>query len=382
MKLKNMWKRFWTLDVHNHEGFTLVELIIVIAILAILSTGAIAGYSAYVTKANKTADQSMIAEIKTVLQLKAYSEGVSNADFVILTQNGAEPGGEFVTEALYDAYGANWADALKLKSDDWAAGAFLVNVQDAELIANSTFLTTSKPEGLMQAITNLTGAAGSAISGYAGDVAAKLESLGMGAVADKLEATGLQPGTAEYNTAVSNLLVGQFAGAMSGQTVADVQNDPLAGTALMYATLFAYCETLPGDTGKNTMATINNYLSTRTDMNDLKKDAFAEYINSQMDSEFVEGFVAYGADQGAADMEATLKIMGAVSNISGNYTSAGDLSNANLYASDTISQQLNEYVGAIKAVAQMDPALRAKLQNLGANDIAVVITVSKDGIVA
>ena len=52
MKLKNMWKRFWTLDVHNHEGFTLVELIIVIAILAILSTGAIAGYSAYVTSAN------------------------------------------------------------------------------------------------------------------------------------------------------------------------------------------------------------------------------------------------------------------------------------------------------------------------------------------
>ena len=31
MKLKNMWKRFWTLDVHNHEGFTLVELVIEVA---------------------------------------------------------------------------------------------------------------------------------------------------------------------------------------------------------------------------------------------------------------------------------------------------------------------------------------------------------------
>ena len=63
MKLKEMWKRFWTLDVHNHEGFTLVELIIVIAILAILSTGAIAGYSAYVQKAKKAVDQQLLAEI-------------------------------------------------------------------------------------------------------------------------------------------------------------------------------------------------------------------------------------------------------------------------------------------------------------------------------
>ena len=382
MKLKNMWKRFWTLDVHNHEGFTLVELIIVIAILAILSTGAIAGYSAYVTKANKTADQSMIAEIKTVLQLKAYSEGVSNADFVILTQTGAEVGGDFAAAALEEAYGSNWADALKLKSDDWAAGAFLINIEDANLIAGSTFMTDATPDGLMQAVTNLTDAAGTVIGNYTGDVAAKLESLGMGDVADKLEATGLQPGTEAYNTAVSNLLVGQFAGAMSGLSVEEAMADSLAGTALMYASLYAYCETLPGDAGKNTMATINQYLSTRTDMDDLNTESFTEYVNTQLDAEFIDGFVTYGQGQGVADMQATLKIMGAVSNISGNYTNAEDLANANLYASDVVSQQLNEYVGAIKAVAQMDPALRAKLQNLGANDIAVVITVSKDGIVA
>ena len=269
MKLKNMWKRFWTLDVHNHEGFTLVELIIVIAILAILSTGAIAGYSAYVTKANKTADQSMIAEIKTVLQLKAYSDGVGNADYVILTKNGAQAGGDFAKKALADAYGSNWDSALKLKSDDWAAGAFLINIEDANLIAGSTFMTDATPDGLMQAVTNLTGAAGTVIGNYTGDVAAKLESLGMGDVADKLEATGLQPGTEAYNTAVSNLLVGQFAGAMSGLSVEEAMADSLAGTALMYASLYAYCETLPGDAGKNTMATINQYLSTRTDMDDL-----------------------------------------------------------------------------------------------------------------
>ena len=110
-------------------------------------------------------------------------------------------------------------------------------------------------------------------------------------------------------------------------------------------------------------------------------DAFNEYIGT-LDEDFLDGYSEYLDTQGESDMEATLAIMGAVSNISGNYTSGDDLSNANLYASESVSQQLNDYVGAIKAVAQMDPALLAKLQTLGANDVAVVITISKDGVVA
>ena len=80
MKLKENLKRFWTLDVHNHEGFTLVELIIVIAILAILSTGAIAGYSAYIERANKTADKALVSEIVNVLTMYAYANGIGEGD--------------------------------------------------------------------------------------------------------------------------------------------------------------------------------------------------------------------------------------------------------------------------------------------------------------
>ena len=76
MNLKEKWKRFWTLDVHNHEGFTLVELIIVIAILAILSTGAIAGYSAYIKKANEAADKQLLAELNTAFTIACIEENV------------------------------------------------------------------------------------------------------------------------------------------------------------------------------------------------------------------------------------------------------------------------------------------------------------------
>lgn len=49
----------------KNGGFTLVELIIVIAILAILSTGAIAGYSAYIKSANDAAVEAVLSDIYT-----------------------------------------------------------------------------------------------------------------------------------------------------------------------------------------------------------------------------------------------------------------------------------------------------------------------------
>ena len=379
MKKNNFWKRFWTMDVHNHEGFTLVELIIVIAILAILSSVAVVGYSAYIKKANQSADNTMIAEVKHVLTLKAYSDGVEQADFVILTKGGAHAGVDdgFAETALKEAYGDNWEDVLKLKTDSWKAGAFLVNLDDALLIANSTFLTTATPEGLMSAVTNLTGAAGTVISGYNGDVAGKLEDLGMGDIADILEDSGLQPGTEEYNTAVSNLLVGQFADKMNGVTVDEAMEDSLAGTALLYASLYAYCEST-GDT--ETMAEVNEYLAGQTEMENLETESFLEYISGLDVAAGYDEYMSNG--NGAADMEATLKIMGAVSEISGNYTDAESLSNPNLFASESVSEELNNYVGAIKAVAGMSPELIEELKNLDPNSVAVVITIALDGTVA
>lgn len=387
MKMKNMWKRFWTLDVHNHAGFTLVELIIVIAILAILSTGAIAGYSAYITSANKTADQAMIAEIKNVLTLKAYSEGVSNADFVILKLDGdAQVGvkGGFAEQALIDAYGSNWKSALSLKSNDWMAGAFLVNLDDAALIAGSTFLTTATPDGLMNAVTNLTGAAATFITGYKGDVNQGLQAV----LGDKYESfketldnTGIDPTTDPdaYNTAISNLLVGHFADTMSGMDQGTAEADDLTGLVLTYATLYAYCET-KGDTSK--MDEVNEYLAGATDDGSrLNSESLGGFIET-FGEDFNAGYGEYLNEQGGDDVAATLKILGAVSEISSNYTDANSLSNPKLYSSDAVSEQLNSYVDAIKAVADMDSSAIEALRNLDADAVAVVITVALDGTVA
>ena len=87
MKLKEKMKRFWTMDVHNHEGFTLVELIIVIAILAILAGVAVVGYSAYIEKANEAADNSALAQLNNAFAMACANNGV---DWIGITTNAPE----------------------------------------------------------------------------------------------------------------------------------------------------------------------------------------------------------------------------------------------------------------------------------------------------
>ena len=131
MNLKNKWKRFWTMDVHNHEGFTLVELIIVIAILAILSSVAVVGYSSSVKKANKQADLTLAADIENALIMAMYSGTLTPGDYVVVQFNGNASCGNgevdsttnkdsTIYKAMAAAYGDDWEKMLALKWNGWA----------------------------------------------------------------------------------------------------------------------------------------------------------------------------------------------------------------------------------------------------------------------
>lgn len=79
-------------------GFTLVELIIVIAILAILSSVAVAGYSSYITKANNSAVESFLNDISTAATLANAKVGqISSITVVVETADGANKGALKVT---------------------------------------------------------------------------------------------------------------------------------------------------------------------------------------------------------------------------------------------------------------------------------------------
>ena len=127
MKLREKIKRFCRLDVHNHEGFTLVELIIVIAILAILSSVAVVGYSSYIKKANIQADQTLFEEIKNAVVLAYYSNADEDySGYISLSATGGKASSKDLEKALADAFGENWSSALKIKyAGGWTSSSYL-----------------------------------------------------------------------------------------------------------------------------------------------------------------------------------------------------------------------------------------------------------------
>ena len=162
---KKNWKRFFTMDRHHAEGFTLVELIVVIAILAILAGVAVPAYNGYIEKAKQAGDEQLLAAINTAFAAACLENGKDMAD---LTSGEAKIGladnrvnsvqPAAYQEAFFKYYAGNedteFAVIKGLKFDDeqkvfvenagmiglsYGGGTIYIDPADLDALKNSTF---------------------------------------------------------------------------------------------------------------------------------------------------------------------------------------------------------------------------------------------------
>ena len=98
----------------SEKGFTLIELIVVIAIIGILAAIGTVAYSGYIEQANQASDEQLIYDVSYAIQIGAADEGLTGeADFasVTITEDGMEIEPletEAATTTAYDADSASY----------------------------------------------------------------------------------------------------------------------------------------------------------------------------------------------------------------------------------------------------------------------------------
>ena len=113
----------------NNKGFSLVELIVVIAIMAILIGVAVPVYSSYVEKSQKAADIQLVDEIIHALQIAAVGDnwyqtvkpGSAVGAIVLTPDSEVTVTGNIalLEKALGNTFGLDYKEKLNLSYDGW-----------------------------------------------------------------------------------------------------------------------------------------------------------------------------------------------------------------------------------------------------------------------
>ena len=111
-------------------GFTLVELVVVIAIMGILAGVGTVGYGGYVKRTNEGLDETLYKNILYAGEIGKYENpGVTGRVIVTKTDAHVEAVGTsgnatVVEKWLSDAFGTDWRNTVKYRTDKYANGTY------------------------------------------------------------------------------------------------------------------------------------------------------------------------------------------------------------------------------------------------------------------
>ncbi len=371
----------------NNAGFSLVELIVVIAIMAILAAVAVVGVSVYIPKAQKAADEQMIADVQKAVDLYSGMEDMKNyagkSGYIVIHRdgNGTTSGNvsiasndanfaKLLTDAIEATYGSKYGTELKVSYQEWVgvlSDAEVENISSSSYIANTDDLLSK-----IQILTNSVEDFGSTTE------EANRTTL------DVANATSMM--TAEQKAAFIQWWCGGFDPYTTGMLIPGTGLDLVASMAAYYArleSLVLFCESRgcidKSDTekGVNTEFTeasenisiISNDQSVTAAINNVY-DKLVEHMGGCPTCQTAFAEYSGNGTQAQVDANAYIALLRQVDDMSGELEENADITSRDFYNSDYIKNTINGYASSVNAYSET----QAK-----SGDIIVVVMVNSDG---
>lgn len=399
MNMREKFKKLFTLAKRSHDGFTLVELIVVMAILAVLGGIGIPAYSAYVEEANITADETLVAEVEHALQLAHYSQELNTDGCVVLSDSTPTYGNNMEIESALKASFGSDLSKLTLKYDRWTSGTSVdvlnclmeQGADAAAAVANSTY--AGNISQMLDDTQNCT----SALAKFLGSFNDNNIERSFATLAGNSEGLGeilAEAGLAELNngnyklvdanntstTQLSNALVLAIASEVNNKAelkddlmeawrnalVDDWSKVPSLTMLADMAAEYAFYESVVGYLNDDTLNTAFAQLSSEFN-SATSQDAVLSSMsnmgtkihNYAMDSNHEDRIDKYVDTQLPIDVQAFISVMGAVDSASSNLADGETLNKEGLYLNDEISNAVNGYIAAAKAFELLPDTLNS-----------------------
>ncbi len=378
----------------NNAGFSLVELIVVIAIMAILAAVAVIGVSVYIPKAQKAADEQMVADIKTAVDLYANLESVQpgQSGYIVIHKNGGGESGNvsiggamdtFLTDAVVATFGEKYGTELKVSYGEWS-GTF--STDEMAAIQNSVFIKNvyGSDDGILETVDMLT----DAMKGFYTD---------LGVENPQQEANGAILSVAAGTKSVinkDNFIAWWTDGNLESQpnngqwksfnfTGEDLNEELKIELAARYArdkafVMFTNCPECVQIFGTSSNNPFENVKSSSEafvalDQRIIETKAHIQGTDDgQACQTCMNAFSNYFSETGSAksDAEAYIAMLGQIDGMSDQIKNSPEYKNDGLYTSGFVKDIVNEYMTSVDSY---------KNTNAGEGDIVVTVIVDRNG---
>ena len=214
--------------LRGSAGFTLVELIVVIAIIGILAGIGTVGYGGYIKRTNEGLDETLYKNILYAGEIGKYENpGVTGRVIVTKTDAHVEAVGtsgnaSVVEKWMKNAFGEGWQNTVKYRTDKYANGTYGIIALPAQSVeldddqkANLEKLMQSNLSGKEKKLADTANNLSGLFADWFGDKEGK---AAVDQIADKLKTLGGTPeDIADFKTFLTNQLGGDLSKASATQ---------------------------------------------------------------------------------------------------------------------------------------------------------------------